>query len=346
MYQLLKSILFLFEPEKVHNFFVAMGEILGNFSITRGLIGLAYKYRGPDISKMVDGIRYRTPILLSAGFDYNAHLFRILPSISLGGEEAGSVTSRPCKGNSGAQSIRLKKSNSILVRKGLKNDGVDAIIDRLKKKKRINDFVIGVNIARTNDPEAASNEEGIKDYVMSLKKISESGVADYCTINISCPNAFGGEAFTTPELLDALLVRLDEITFTKPIYVKMPINLSWDKFHELLEVVTKHRINGVVIGNLNKNYDDLDYRDEAPKEFIGGASGKPCFKLSNQLIQKTKETYGNRLTIIGVGGIFSPEDAMEKFRLGADLVQIITGIIFNGPGLVKGICKAYNNLNG
>lgn len=343
-YRFFKSILFRFNPEKVHEFFVFVGEALGAFPFARILVGLFYRYQGPDISKTVDDITYRTPVLLAAGFDYNGRLSQILPSVSFGGEEIGSVTARPCKGNPCPQLIRLKKSLSILVNKGLKNEGVDAIVRRLRTKKRIKDFVIGLSIARTNDQFSATTEDGIKDYVVSFEKIAENGIADYCTINISCPNAFGGETFTTPELLELLLTRLDEIPYSRPVYVKMPINLSWERFQKLLEVIIRHRVKGVIIGNLNKNYEDLDHREEAPAEFHGGLSGKPCFRLSNHLIQKTKEAYGNRLTIIGCGGILSPQDAMEKFKLGADLIQLITGMIFKGPGLVKEICKEYARL--
>ena len=116
-------------------------------------------------------------------------------------------------------------------------------------------------------------------------------------------------------------------------------------FDELLKIIIKHNLNGVIIGNLNKNYIDLDVKSEAPKEYHGGLSGKPCKNLSNNLIRKTKNEYGDKLTIIGCGGVLSKEDAMEKFELGADLVQMITGMIFEGPILMKKICKEYANKN-
>lgn len=345
MYEnILKPILFKFNPETVHNLFVDFGEFAGKFSIGRWKVGLFYNYKGKDISKTVDGIKYRTPLLLSAGFDYNARLMNILPSIGLGGEEIGSVTARPCAGNPTPRLTRLPLSKSILVNKGLKNDGVDKIIERIKKYKKQNrnlsNFILGISIARTNDSESITVEKGIEDYCYSFRKLNEEGIGDYYTINVSCPNAFGGEAFTSPDLLSQLLIALKKIPTTKPVYVKMPINLKWEDFSKLLDIIDKNGLNGVVIGNLNKNYSDLDVRDEAPKEYSGGTSGKPCFHLSTELIRKTRELYGTRFTIIGCGGVMSVEAAQEKFNAGADLVQIITGLIYKGPGIVKEMCKS------
>ncbi|MFA6314802.1 MAG: quinone-dependent dihydroorotate dehydrogenase [Candidatus Paceibacterota bacterium] len=339
---ILKPIFFRFDPEVVHDFMVSVGEKLGRFSIGRFIIGLMYDYRGTDVSKVVDGIRYRTPFLLSAGFDYNGQLSKILPKIGLGGEEVGSVTSRHCDGNSKPRLIRLPKSRSIIVNKGLRNDGVDVVIQRLKRSKRSKTpFIVGVSIARTNDAQSVSIQAGIDDYVYSFKRLNQENVGDYYTINISCPNSFGGEAFNTPELLTRLLTAFREVPCTKPLYVKMPINIPWNQFESLLEIIVKFGLNGVVIGNLNKNYDDLDYREEAPDTYRGGLSGKPCRLLSTDLIRKTRLKYSKNFTIIGVGGVMSPEDALEKFEAGADLIQLITGIIFEGPGLIKKMCGAY-----
>jgi dihydroorotate dehydrogenase subfamily 2 len=340
MYEyILKPIFFRFNPEKVHDFMVYFGELAGKWRIGRWKVWLLYGYRGKDISKVVDGIKYKTPILLSAGFDYNARLMNILPSIGLGGEEVGSVTARSCEGNPTPRLTRLIKSKSILVNKGLRNDGVNIIIGRLKKNRKVKDFVVGVSIARTNDEKSISIEKGIEDYLYSFKRLNEENVGDYYTINISCPNSFGGEAFTNPLLLERLLTSLKTIKCDKPVYIKMPINIPWSQFNSLLEIIDKSGVNGVIIGNLNKNYDDLDAREEAPQSYKGGTSGKPCFNLSTELIRKTRDLYGKRFTIIGCGGVMSVETAQEKFDAGADLVQIITGLIYHGPSLVKKICK-------
>ena len=351
---ILKPILFRFDPEAVHDFFTAVGQFSGKHALTRALIKSIYNYRGPDISKTVDGITYRTPFLLSAGFDYNAQLIGILDCIGFGGEEAGSVTARPCVGNQKPRLTRLPKSESILVNKGLRNEGVDKIIERLKKgktEKRTsqqirrradgNKFVVGVSIARTNDEQSVPIQAGIDDYVYSFKRLNEENIGDYYAINISCPNSFGGEVFATPELLARLLSALNTVPCVKPVYVKMPINISWGQFDSLLKVIDAYGLHGVIIGNLNKNYNSLDARADARESFEGGLSGKPCTRLSTDLIYKTRQQYGNRFTIIGVGGVMSPETAMEKFEAGADLVQVISGLIFEGPGLIKRLGKAY-----
>jgi dihydroorotate dehydrogenase len=318
---------------------VFTGLMLGACAPCRVLMKLIYGYRGPDISKTVDGVYYKTPILLSAGFDYNGNLSQILPSLSFGGEEVGSITAKPCVGNPWPRLTRLPFSQSILVNKGLRNEGVDAVLARLATKKKIKDFVIGISLARTNDSNTCKVEEGIADYVYSLNQVVESKVGDYYTINISCPNAFGGEAFTTPDLLSKLFIELDKISRLKPLYVKMPISVSDNVFVQLLGVLDVHNVQGVIVGNLNKDYSKIDKRDTIPEKYSGGLSGKPCFDRSNELIALTKTEYKDRFTIIGCGGVFSYEDAQKKFDLGADLIHLITGMIYEGPGLIKKICR-------
>ncbi len=345
LYQkVLKPILFKFDPEDVHNWFIAIGQFLGKSSLLKKFTAVFYKYRGISISKKVDGLTYRTPFLLSAGFDYNGRLINILPEVSFGGVEIGSVTARSCTGNNRPRMARLPKSQSILVNKGLRNDGVETIIKRLKNFKKRDGFVVGISIARTNDEKSASVEAGIEDYFYSFKRLNEENVGDYYTLNISCPNAFGGETFANPTLLSRLLSKISEVKCKKPVYVKMPINLEWSKFDELLKISEKFEIiKGVVIGNLNKDYNSLDFKDEAPKEYKGGLSGKPCFELSNKLIKQTRAAYGKRFTIIGCGGVMSVQNMKEKFEAGSDLVALITGMIWSGPGFIKELAEAYLN---
>ncbi len=374
---ILKPILFWFDPESVHDMFTSTGSLLGRFWIGRRITSLIYGYRGKDISKTVDGMIFRTPFLLSAGFDYNGHLNAILPCIGMGGEEVGSVTAKPCEGNPKPRLTRLPKSQSIMVNKGLRNDGVEAIVERLKispatdlasdarifscwKIPRVrasrarkssssksvfgsilSSFIVGISIAKTNCNDAATTQGAIDDYVYSFTRLNEEGIGDYYTLNISCPNAFGGEAFITAPLLTQLLDAISKIPCQIPIYVKMPINIPWEQFDSLLGVIDSHKLQGVIIGNLNKDYSSLDVRSEAPAEYQGGLSGKPCRELSTQLIRKTREKYGRRFTIIGVGGVMSWKDAEEKFEAGADLIQLITGMIFEGPGLIRKLCKGY-----
>ena len=339
--KILRPIFFRLNPGFMHTLMIAVGELCGAIPLKRMAISRIWGYRGPVIAKTVDGISYERPVLLSAGFDCDGRLIRILSSIGLGGEEIGSVTALPCAGAKDYGYTRLVRNNSIIVFKGLRNRGVDNIIARLQSKKRIKNFVVGISIASTNNAHVSNEDEALQDYVTTFRKLNDANVGDYYTINISCPNAYKGETFAHPELLQKLISALQTIPTTKPVYFKMPINLEWSAFNELLAIIADSPYQGVVIGNLNKDYTSLDYPSDAPNEFRGGLSGKPCFAPSNELIRKTREAYGNRFTIIGTGGIFSGSDAMEKFHAGADLVQLITGIIFEGPGLVKEICHVY-----
>ncbi len=368
---ILKPILFKTNPEKIHDLFVSLGENLGKHAFTRNLISAFYEYKKNDVSKIVDGIKYKYPIILAAGFDYNGNLTQILDTLSFGGVEIGSITAGKCEGNDQPRMQRLPRNNAIIVNKGLRNDGIEKIVNRLKGKK--SNLVQGISIARTNDEKSGKSiEAGIKDYCTSYETLIKNGVGDYYTINISCPNAFGGESFATPKALDKLLKSIASVRAShpnrkhkarlaptdqppkqqsntqlytqsyKPLYLKMPIMLPWLEFKELLDVAIEHKVNGVVIGNLNKNYDELKHRDEAPEKYQGGLSGEPCRKRSNDLIEKTNKEYRDKLTIIGCGGILTPDDAIDKFKLGADLVQLITGMIFEGPHLMKDICKKYS----
>lgn len=345
MYQkALKPILFKFDPELVHDLFVGLGEKSAQIPLMKKTISLLYGRPSARNLLIVDGIQYHGPVILSAGFDYNAHLSDILYDIGFAGEEVGSVTARPCKGNHPPRLRRLLKSKSIQVYKGLKNEGVDKIIQRIKSKSIPQDFVLGISIAKTNDELNSSEEEGIKDYCYSFRRLNEENVGNFYTINISCPNAFGGEDFATPEKLDRLLSEIKKIPCKKPIYVKMPINKKWEEFNELIKIIKHHQLQGVVIGNLNKEYKYADFPDEATENFRGGLSGKPCRELSNNLIKLTRENYPN-MTIMGSGGILRPEDALEKIHLGANLVQLITGMIFEGPHLINEINEEFNEMS-
>lgn len=345
LYQrILKPILFRFDPEAVHDAFVALGDGLGRTEAGRALISSLYGYRGPDASVTVDGLRYRTPVVLAAGFDYNGRLLQILPEMGFGGVEVGSVTALPTPGNDPPRMQRMVRSQAIVVNKGLMNDGVESIAPRLAATPTPRDFVVGVSIARSNREEASGEAEGIEDYARSLEHLVEHDVGDFYTINISCPNVHGGESFGEPRRLPKLLARLREVEHSRPVYAKMPINPPWDEFRRLGDIIEAAGLDGMVIGNLNKDYESALYAEEAPDSYQGGLSGLPCRERSTELVARSRETWGDRFTLIGCGGIMSAEDAMDKFRAGADLVQLISGMIFNGPHLMGEIAEAYARL--
>lgn len=329
---ILKPILFRFDPEDVHNLFLKVGHLLGRFSLTRKITSTLFEYNNPILSQNVKGLEFKSPIGLSAGFDKNASLVDILPSVGFGFMELGSVTLNPYQGNPKPRLYRLKKSKALVVYFGLMNFGVKKFVEKLRTYKKEN-TIVGISVAKTNCQETCDEDRGIEDYYECLKYLVETDSGDYYTINISCPNTFGGEPFTTRDKLDKLLDKLYTLQITKPVFIKLPINLKIEEFDQLLQSCVNHKVTGVVIGNLTKDRSSLIY-DPIPEEVKGGISGLPTQQLSNELISYSYKNYGDKLVIIGVGGIFDAKDAYEKIQRGATLLQMITGMVFEGPQVI------------
>jgi dihydroorotate dehydrogenase subfamily 2 len=329
----LKPMLFRFDPEEVHDRFTRNGELLGKQAWTRFVVARLFRLDHPKLNQTIAGILFTNPVGLSAGFDKDGRLVNILPAVGFGFMEVGTVTKQPYPGNPKPRLYRLLKSHGIVVNYGLKNDGVDVIMARLRKRQPVQHFPISISIGKTNCQATATTTGGVEDYTAGLAAVVASGTGDFYTINISCPNTFGGEPFTNGSYLEQLLQSLVKVA-DKPMFLKMPINLPWPLFQQLLDVAVKFGVTGVVIGNLNKNREDPAIKDVIPSNIKGSVSGKPTWQLSNELISKTYQEYGKKLIIIGVGGIFSAQDAYEKIRRGASLVQLITGMIFQGPQLI------------
>lgn len=349
----LKPMLFRFDPEMVHDQFIKYGEWLGRRGWARTAVARLFSYDHLKLKQTIAGMTFTNPVGLSAGFDKDGRLVNILPAVGFGYSQVGTVTKQAYGGNPRPRLYRLPKSGGIVVNSGLKNDGVGVIMDRLKRRQSAQHFPISISIGKTNCQETASTAGGVEDYTVGLAVVVASGTGDFYTINISCPNTFGGEPFTNESDLELLLQSLVKVA-DKPMFLKMPINLPWPGFKQLLEVAIRYRVAGVVIGNLNKNREDPAIKDVIPAKIKGSVSGKPTWQLSNELISKTYEQYGKDLIIIGVGGIFSAEDAYEKIKRGASLVQLITGMIFQGPQLIgeinSGLVKllerdGYNNIS-
>lgn len=334
-----KPILFLFDAETVHNSFVKMGIIASYIPAARWLIGILFGYQHASLRVEKDGISFPNPVGLSAGFDYNGQLTGILPSVGFGFHTIGTITYEPYGGNPKPRLGRLPKSQAILVNKGLKNIGANACIAFLKKRFAQLPVQIptGISIGSTNKGYNSLKDQ-ILDSLKSFYVFEKSNLPhSYYELNISCPNTFGGEPFSIPSHLELLLLCLDKMAISRPIYVKFPIDQSWEESKILLDIISKHSPAGIIIGNLTKDKSNpLVHPDEkqiwATRK--GNLSGKPTWERSNALIKKTRQVYGNRFTIIGTGGIFTGQDAQHKMKLGADLVQLITGMIFEGPGAI------------
>lgn len=342
--RILKPLFFARDPEEVHDRMTAAGVRLGRHAVTRGLTRALFSYRHPSLEQTILGMRFANPVGLSAGFDKNAELTEILPEVGFGFAEAGSLTGEPCEGNPKPRLWRLPKSQSIVVWYGLKNDGCEAVAARLAGRKfpcqtgypRRTGFriPIGISVAKTNSPATMETDAGIADYLKAFQTVQN--VADYVTVNISCPNAFGGEPFTNPDKLDLLLAAIDGLSPSKPIFLKLPADLAPHELDALLDVSIRHRVDGYICSNLTKRRDNprVIERDVPSK---GGLSGKPTELLANALISHCYQRLRGSAVIIGSGGVFTAEDAYEKIRLGASLVQLITGMIYRGPQTISEI---------
>lgn len=305
-------------------------------------------YENPKrLGHVVHGIWFENPIGLSAGFDKNFELPLMMRAIGFGFMEGGSVTYLPCAGNPRPWFHRLPRSKSLVVHAGLANQGVEAIIHRLLSYPwgALADFPLNISVALTNNKRLIKTEEqAIADYIGSLWYIRQARAGQMVTINISCPNTYQGEPFTVPRMLERLLSKVDNLHLSQPIFIKMPNHLPWHVFKDLLDVIVRHNIAGVTISNLAKREAGVELQEALPDSIHGGLSGKPTWTRSNDLIRRTYKSYGDKLTIIGVGGVFSAEDAYTKIRLGASLVELITGMIFEGPALIGQINKGLDEL--
>lgn len=327
-----RRIFFKIDPETIHDRMIGASKLLGSYSLTRNIIAFLFSYSNKSLEQKILGIKFSNPIGLAAGFDKDGVLTDILPSLGFGFAEVGSITGEPCEGNPKPRLWRLEKSKGLVVYYGLKNEGCQKISERLKEKKFT--IPVGINIAKTNSPKTAEVNEGIKDYVKAFKKFTDIG--SYFTINISCPNVYGGQPFTNAKSLDALLNKIDKIPTEKPIFLKLSPDLTKKEIDRIIEVSRCHKLAGFICANATKSRINRKIIDNVVPE-KGGVCGKPIEGLANDLISYIYQKTKGELVIIGCGGVFSADDAYKKIKLGASLVQIFTGLIFEGPQVISEI---------
>ncbi|PJA47430.1 quinone-dependent dihydroorotate dehydrogenase [Candidatus Uhrbacteria bacterium CG_4_9_14_3_um_filter_36_7] len=324
LYQkILKPILFTIDPEHVHNTFTFIGRHLGSFQWTQQLIGKMFDSSHPILEQTIAGIHFKNPIGLAAGFDKDARLTQILPRVGFGFEEVGSITANPYQGNPKPRLWRHPDLQSLRVYYGLKNDGAQAIFKHLQSFSF--QIPIGISIAKTNCQETAQTQTAIEDYVKTYQIFSSIG--SYDTINISCPNAYGGQPFTDPEHLDHLLKAINAVRNEKPLFLKMSPDLSQDELETIAKVAQKHEVNGFICTNLTKKH---SYGN-------GGLSGKPVSDLSLEQIRYLYNYFNGKKILIACGGIFTAKDAYSYIKAGASLLQLITGMIYKGPQVISEI---------
>ncbi len=335
---IIKRFFFLIDPEIIHVFMARTGELLGANPISKWAIKQLLPINDTSLKQTVAGIEFTNPVGLSAGFDYEAWLTQILPSLGFGFETVGTVTNHFYEGNPPPRLGRLPRSKSLMVNKGFKSPGAKKIIEKLARL----DFKIpvGISIGRTNGRKNMTQKQSVEDIVETFRKFEGSEVKNaYYELNISCPNLYGNISFYPPKNLRELLTAVGKLHIKKPVFIKMPIEKSDKETLILLKVISEFRfVKGVIFGNLQKNRKDPSLDPQEVKRFkVGNFSGKPCEERSNELIKLAYKNYGKKLVIIGCGGIFSAKDAYRKIKLGAALVQLITGMIYQGPTLIAQI---------
>lgn len=330
-----KPVLFSLDAEKAHNLTSALGEFIGR-TATKKLINSLLVVEDAILEQKLWGIDFSKPVGLAAGFDYNGHIAEVLPHIGFGFHTVGTVTTKSYSGNPLPRLTRLVDSQSILVNKGFKSDGATRIARRLDRKN-LSDNILGISIGSSNIPEIDSPAKAISDYLTAFTVFYTKPYVKYFELNVSCPNTTLGEIFTKPTHFRALLREVSRLKIKQPILIKMPAEITSAQADLLVDIALATGQNGFIFSNLLKN---RALAGLTPKEmrhinrFPGNLSGRPTFKNSNRLIRHAYKRYGREIVIIGCGGVFSAKDAYTKIRLGASLVQLVTGLIYRGPQLI------------
>jgi dihydroorotate dehydrogenase len=334
----IRSILFLFDPEGVHHFTFKLLKISLNITGVAAIVKSCYRVKDKCLETELFGLTFPSPVGLAAGFDKDALLYNELSNFGFGFIEVGTLTPKPQVGNPKKRLFRLKKDQALINRMGFNNRGVDDAIARLKN--RHTNSVIGGNIGKNT---ATTDEHAKADYIYNFKALHD--VVDYFVVNVSCPNIGKIEKLQSKEFLLDLLAELKRINATyakpKPILLKIAPDLNEIQLDEVIEIISSTKIDGVVASNTSITRENLQTSKEELEAIAnGGLSGKPIKNKSTEAIRYLHQKSNGAFPIIGVGGIHSAEDALEKLDAGASLVQVYTGFIYEGPALVKQINKA------
>ena len=342
MYKLLlRPFFFLFDPERIHYFTFRMIKITAKIPGVKQWRKKHYGVEDKRLNRELFGLTFKNPVGIAAGFDKNAILLNELEDFGFGFVEIGTVTPRPQEGNPKKRLFRLKKDQGLINRMGFNNQGVDAIANRLNGKTTR--LIIGGNIGKNT---ATPNEESKPDFIENFTKLHAH--VDYFVVNVSCPNV--GETAKLQDkdflvdLLLSLILENKKFEIQRPILLKIAPDLNRIQLDEVIEIVMESEIDGIIASNTSVSRNDLKTTDEELKAIgNGGLSGLPIRDKSTEVIRYLAEKSNKAFPIIGVGGIHSAQDALDKIAAGADLVQIYTGFIYEGPKLVRDINLAILN---
>jgi dihydroorotate dehydrogenase len=338
MYRIVRFFLFLFNPEFIHHITFKIIKIGGMIPGKMWSWRLIFRLKDTSLEREVFGLKFDNPVGLAAGFDKDAKLFDELASFGFGFIEIGTVTPLPQDGNPKPRLFRLKDDSGLINRMGFNNQGIEAVVARLRRKK--SDIIIGGNIGKNK---VTPNEEAANDYAICFEKLFP--YVDYFAVNVSSPNTPGLRDLQEKAPLTALLNSLQELNnkkdIRKPILLKIAPDLTNEQLDDIIDIVADTKIDGVIATNTTIDRSGLK-TDKNKVDAIGngGLSGKPVGLRSTEVIKYLADKSNRAFPIIGVGGIHSAEDALEKLDAGATLLQVYTGFIYEGPSLVKRINKA------
>lgn len=338
MYKLIRSILFVFDPENVHYFTMGFISLAFKIPFVAGICRRIFHVKDPRLQRNLFGLTFDNPVGLGAGFDKNAKWIDELQVFGFGFIEIGTLTPKGQSGNEKPRLFRLTEDESIVNRMGFNNEGVEDAVVRLKKRNK--NIIVGGNIGKNK---VTPNEKANEDYIICFETLFD--YVDYFVVNVSSPNTPNLRELQEKEPLTKLLLSLQDKNKTrskpKPILLKIAPDLTDSQLDDIIEIVDTTGIDGIIATNTTISRDNLKTsKNELEKVGAGGVSGKALTKRSTEVIRYLSEKSNRSFPIIGVGGIMNEEDAIEKIKAGASLIQLYTGYIYKGPGLIKKINKA------
>ena len=338
---IIRPILFCFDPEWVHYFTFSLIRLFSKFPGCSAVLRKIYSFHDKKLETHLFGLTFKNRVGLAAGFDKNAVLYNELANFGFGFIEIGTITPKAQTGNPKKRLFRLKNDQGIINRMGFNNDGIEAAVTQLKNRK--GSLIIGGNIGKNTQ---TSSENYTRDYEVCFKGLHP--YVDYFVLNVSCPNVGSHAKLNDKDYLIELITACKELNLEeksqKPILLKIAPDLNTIQLDEIIELVNETNIDGVIASNTSTSREGLKAsKEQLAKIGPGGLSGQPVKNKSTEVIQYLADTSHKSFPIIGVGGIHSEHDALEKLNAGADLIQIYTGFIYEGPNLIKRINKAILN---
>ncbi len=335
--RIIRPLLFSLDPEKAHHVTNSMVQVAFKIPLVKTIVSSLYSKNHPSLEKELFGIKFKNPVGLAAGFDKDAKMIDALDAFGFGFIEIGTVTPKGQEGNEKPRLFRLVEDKAIINRMGFNNDGMEAAVKRLKKRK--SKVVVGGNIGKNK---VTPNEEALSDYLKSFEALFD--YVDYFVVNVSSPNTPNLRALQEKEPLKNLLVSLmsanKKKACAKPILLKIAPDLTEGQITDIVEIAQETNIDGLIVSNTTIDRSNLkSTTDKVNAIGMGGLSGAPLKNKSNEVLSVIRKAMGKEFPIIGVGGIMTAQDALDKIEAGADLVQLYTGFIYEGPSLVKKINK-------